>query len=71
VCFFMDSSRVKTEKVSEVEAAIDRAFTAIAEAQPEGVRYASSKAGEGATFVALLELENEEELDLFQRKVPT
>jgi hypothetical protein len=53
-------SRVKTEGVSEVEAALEKAFSAIADAQPEGVRYASNKAGDGATFVAL-GLETEEE----------
>jgi hypothetical protein len=60
MCVLGVRSRVKTEGVSEVEAAIEKAFPAIAEAQPEGVRYASIGAGDGATFVAL-ELEREEE----------
>jgi hypothetical protein len=51
---------VKTEGVSEVEVAIDKAFSAIAELPPEDVRYASTKAGDGANFVAL-ELAKEEE----------
>ncbi|HZA41078.1 MAG TPA: hypothetical protein VFA00_10685 [Actinomycetota bacterium] len=48
-----------TERVSEVEAAVEKASPAIAEPGPDG-----------ATFV-VLELENEEELDLLRRKVPT
>jgi hypothetical protein len=39
---------------------IGKTFSAIAEAQPDGVRYATSKAGDGATLVTL-ELEKEEE----------
>jgi hypothetical protein len=53
-------SRVKTDGVSEVEAAIGKALPAISEAQPDGVRYATSMSGDGATFAAL-ELEKEEE----------
>jgi hypothetical protein len=34
MCVFMVRSRVKTEEGSEVEAAIEEAFQAIAEAQP-------------------------------------
>jgi hypothetical protein len=68
MCVLGVRSRVNTEGVSEVEAATGEALSAIAEPQPSD---ASSKAGEGATFVALLELENEEELDPFQRTVPT
>ena len=60
MCVLMVGSRAKTEGVSEVEAAIEKAFSAIAEAQPEGPRYAFCKAGDGTTFVAL-ELEKEEE----------
>jgi len=70
MCFLMDRSRVKTERASEVEAAIEKSFSAIAEPQPEGVRYASCKAGDGAAFVAQSELENEEERDLFRRAAP-
>jgi hypothetical protein len=60
MCVLGVRSRVKTEGVFEVEAAIEKAFTAIAEAQPESVRYASIKADDGATFVPL-ELEKQEE----------
>jgi hypothetical protein len=52
MCVFKLASRGKTERLSEVEAAIEKAFSAIAEAQPEGVRSSSCKAGDGTTFVA-------------------
>jgi hypothetical protein len=51
---------IKTEGVSEVEAAIERAFSAIAEPKREGLRNASIKVGDGATFVSL-DLEKQEE----------
>lgn len=53
----MIRSKVKAESVPEVEAAVRKVFSAIEQAQPEGVRYASSKLGDGVTFVILLELE--------------
>ena len=69
MCFLPDRSRVKMKELSEVEAAIEQSFSAIAERHPEGLRHPSRDAGDGATFV--LELENEEERDLFRRKAPT
>jgi hypothetical protein len=60
MCVLGVSSKVKAEAVSEVDTAIHKAFSAIAEAQPEGVRYASIKLGDGATFVSP-ELEKQEE----------
>jgi hypothetical protein len=60
MCVLGVRSRVKTEGVSEVEAALEKAFSAIAEAQPESVRSASIKADDGATFV-WLEREKQEE----------
>jgi hypothetical protein len=59
MCFLNAPSKEMTERVSEVEAAVEKASPAIAEPGPDG-----------ATFV-VLELENEEELDLLRRKVPT
>ena len=47
------SSRMKTEGVSEVESAKDKAFSTIAEPQAKDVRVASINAGDGATFVSL------------------
>lgn len=54
----MVRSKVKTESVAEVEAAIEKVFSAIEQAQPEGVHYASSRLADGVTFVALLELDD-------------
>jgi hypothetical protein len=48
-------AKVKPESVDEVEAAVTRMFSAIGEAQPEGVRYASCRLGHEATFVILLQ----------------
>ena len=62
MCFFMDRLREQTE----VEVAIEDSFPAIAEAHPEGVRFASPSACETATLEAQLEMENEEESDLFR-----
>ena len=53
----MVRSKVKPEHVAEVEAAVEKVFSAISQAQPKGVRYASSKLPDGVTFVALLELD--------------
>jgi hypothetical protein len=53
----MVRSKVKPESVAAVEAAVEKVFSAIEQAQPGGVRYASCKLGDGVTFVALLELE--------------
>jgi hypothetical protein len=55
----MVRSEVKAERVAEVEAAIEKAFAGIHQAKPEGVRYASSKLGDGVTVVALLALEGD------------
>ena len=51
-------SRVKRESAAEVEAAARAMFSAIEEAQPAGVRYASCRLPDGVTYVALLELED-------------
>jgi hypothetical protein len=51
-------SKVKTEHVADVEAGVKKMFSAIEEARPQGVRYASSKLPDGVTFVALLQLED-------------
>jgi hypothetical protein len=56
-------AKVKAENVADVEAAVTTMFSAINQAEPKGVRYASCKvansaAVDGATFVILLELED-------------
>jgi hypothetical protein len=53
----MVRSKIKEESVAEVEAAVEKVFSAIKQAQPAGVRYASSRLADGVTFVVLLELE--------------
>ena len=53
----MVRAKVKPESVDEVEASAKKMFAAIDRAQPQGVRYASSRLPDGVTFVALLELE--------------
>ena len=53
MCVLGVRSRVKTEGVSEVEAAMENVFPAIAEPQPENVRSASMDARDGETFVSL------------------
>lgn len=54
----MIRSQVKAENTAEVEVAIGEMFTAIAEAAPPGVRYASCRLPDGVTYIALLEVED-------------
>jgi hypothetical protein len=54
----MVRARVKAESVADVEAAARTMFSAIEEAQPQGVRYASCRLPDGVTFVVLLALED-------------
>jgi hypothetical protein len=50
-------AKVKSESVTDVEAAVRTMFSAIERAQPKGVRYASCRLPDGVTFVVLLQLE--------------
>jgi hypothetical protein len=50
------NSKVKKEKVGEVEAAVRRVFDALDAEGPGNVRYASCKGDDGVTFVVLLEI---------------
>ena len=54
----MIRSRVKADKVADVEAAARTMFSEIERAQPSGVRYASCRLPDGVTFVAVLQLED-------------
>jgi len=63
MCIFMDRSRVKTAGASDV--------SEVAEEQLEALPYTSSTTADGATFVAVMQLEEEEERDLLRRRVPT
>ena len=51
-------AKVKEEHVAEAEAAVKRMFAAIEREGLEGIRYASVKLADGATFLALLELDD-------------
>lgn len=57
-------STIKAEHVAEVEAAARAMFSEIDAAQPQGVRYTSSKLADGVTFVAILELQDGVENEL-------
>lgn len=50
--------QVKDDSVAEVEAGIEKMMGAIAEARPEGIRYALGKLPDGVTFFGVLELED-------------
>jgi hypothetical protein len=51
-------AKVKKESVAEITAAAKTMFAAIDEAQPQGVRYASSLLPDGVTFVVFLALDD-------------
>ncbi|HKE51023.1 MAG TPA: hypothetical protein VKE25_05890 [Actinomycetes bacterium] len=49
-------AKVKPESVAEVEAAVTTMFSAIEEAHPDGVRYASCRLADEDAFVILLQV---------------
>ena len=49
---------VKPERVAEIEAAAQKMFAAIGEAQPDGVRYASCRIPGSDTFVVVLQVDD-------------
>ncbi|TVT57405.1 hypothetical protein FNH05_07455 [Amycolatopsis rhizosphaerae] len=53
----MVRAEVQADKVADVITGAQKMFSAIEEAQPEGVRYASCLLPDGVTFLALLEVE--------------
>ena len=55
----MIRAQVKDECVAEAEAAARTMFAAINEARPDGVKYASTRAGDN-TFLVLIQLEGDE-----------
>lgn len=68
-------ANIKPEKLTEAEAEVHKVFAAIQQAQPSGVRYASSKTADGS-FVVILQLESEQnplvslpEFKIFQEKL--
>lgn len=54
----MIRATVKDEHVADAAAAARKMFAALDEARPQGVRYASCRVHDSATFVALVELED-------------
>jgi hypothetical protein len=51
-------ARIKPERVTEVQAGASRLFAAIADAHPEGIRYAWLLFPDGETFVALVQADD-------------
>jgi hypothetical protein len=54
-------AKIKPEHVSDVESAVKTMFAALEVHRPQGVKYASSQASDGTTFIILLALENSSE----------
>jgi hypothetical protein len=54
----MVRSTLKAEHVGEAEAAGQRLFAALEQAQPQGIRYTTCRLPDGATYVSLLELDD-------------
>ena len=57
----MVRSKIKAENVGDAQAATEKVFQAIEQAQPAGVRYAAAWLSDGVTLLALLEVENSED----------
>jgi len=54
-------STFNEENVADVQAALEKVFQALEQAQPAGMRYAATRLSDGVTFVAILEFENDED----------
>ncbi len=54
----MVQAKVKSESVTDIQAAAKKMFAAINSAQPEGIRYGSCLLPDGETFVALLQVDD-------------
>jgi hypothetical protein len=57
----MVRSKIKKENVADAQAATEKVFQAIEQAQPAGVRYAAAWLSDGVTLLALLEVESSED----------
>src|SRR5262245_14057538 len=74
----MIRAKVKAESVDEIEAATGKMFAAVNAAQPDGVKYASTRLADGVSVVALLALDDPDENPLqalpefreFQERLP-
>jgi len=51
-------AKIKSESVTDVQAATKKMFAAIDAAQPEGIRYASLLLADGETFAALVQVDD-------------
>ena len=54
----MVQSKIKAERVADVQAAVKKMIVGLDAAQPEGTRYASLLLPDGETFVALLQVDD-------------
>lgn len=54
----MVRAKVKPESAGDAEAATKKMFSALNEARPKGVQYASCKLADGLTFVALVAVDD-------------
>ena len=52
----MVRQKIKSGSLEEAEAAARDLFATLGRLRPEGVRYASTRVGDGSTFVILVEL---------------
>ncbi|HTZ24479.1 MAG TPA: hypothetical protein VMC83_10850 [Streptosporangiaceae bacterium] len=53
----MVRAKIKEENVADAQAAIGKVIQALDQTRPADVRYTASVLGDGATFIALLELQ--------------
>jgi hypothetical protein len=51
-------AKVKDAHVTEIEAAGERLFAALQQAQPQGVRYTTCRLPDGVTYVSLLAIDD-------------
>ncbi len=54
----MAQAKIKTESLSDVEAATKKMFAAINAAQPQGIRYASVLLADGETVAAIVQVDD-------------
>lgn len=57
----MVRATIKADKTADMEKGAREMFAAIEAAQPQGVRYASSRLPDGETYVILLALDDDED----------
>ncbi len=55
----MVRAKIREENVADAQAATEKMIRALEQARPAGVRYTASVLGDGVTFVALVQLEDD------------